>query len=157
MARSDACWAAGPPKEGQSLLTLYPETRHCYVCGAENPIGMHVRFEREGEHGSVGEYTAREEHCGWPGILHGGVAFALMDEALAWALYFQNLFGVTGKCETRFRQPIRCGMTVTVHARTLEQRRNTVRAEAAIRLKSDPGVRIAEANALMFLQPLASR
>jgi len=33
-------------------------------------------------------YIARAEHGGWDGILHGGVMFALMDEALGWAHYY---------------------------------------------------------------------
>jgi len=51
------------------------------VCGPNNPLGLRVGFTRDGAHGSPARYTARPVHAGWNGILHGGVTFALMDEA----------------------------------------------------------------------------
>ena len=67
----------------------------CYVCGVDNPVGLRVRFAPDGAQGSRACYTARAVHAGWDGILHGGVIFALMDEALGWSLYFQNIVAVT--------------------------------------------------------------
>jgi acyl-coenzyme A thioesterase PaaI-like protein len=60
----------------------------CYVCGPDNPLGLQVPFEQEGDAGSYAFYTARKEHGGWNGILHGGVTFSLMDEAFGWCLFF---------------------------------------------------------------------
>jgi acyl-coenzyme A thioesterase PaaI-like protein len=85
----------------KTALRLRPKNaRTCYVCGPENPGGLRVSFAADGPHGSRALYTARPEHEGWPGLLHGGVTFALMDEALGWAVYFQGLFGVTAKRST---------------------------------------------------------
>ena len=86
---------------GRAQLDLQRDTSACYVCGPKNSVGLHVPFTRDGERGARGEYVARAEHCGWPGMLHGGVTFALMDEALAYALYFQQLCGVTARAEMR--------------------------------------------------------
>src|SRR5215475_3323695 len=97
---------SGEPTPG---LRLIGETKNCYVCGPENPLGLRVKFSPDGPKGARAEYIARAEHCGWPGLLHGGVTFALMDEALAYALYMLGLFGVTAKVETRFRAPITVG------------------------------------------------
>ena len=133
------------------------ETRNCYVCGKDNAGGLHVTFAREGERGARAVYTARAEHCGWPGLLHGGVAFALMDEALAWALYFQGLYGVTAAIETRFRQPIPVGTKLVIQARTLERHRRLVQARAEIRLDSEDSALIAESNATMYLQEVAEK
>jgi len=54
----------------------------CYVCGPDNPVGLQVPFRPHGEKGSQARYMARAEHAGWNGILHGGIIFTLMDEAL---------------------------------------------------------------------------
>ena len=145
------------PLEMEPTVRLLPKTNACYVCGPENASGLHVPFVADGAHGSRASYTARAEHCGWPGLLHGGVAFALMDEALAWALYFQGLYGVTARVQTRFRQPIASGTKLTIRAWTLEQNRRLVSARAEIRLDApngEGGALVAEANATMYLPEL---
>ncbi len=138
-------------------LRLNPKTAHCFVCGPENTTGMHVPFVPDGENGSRAEYTARAEHCGWPGLLHGGVTFALMDEALAWSLYFQGLFGVTARVETRFRQPIPAGTKLIIRAWTTERRRRLVDARAEMRMDHADGALVAEAEATMYLQEIDKR
>jgi len=132
-------------------IPLDPKTSRCYVCGPENASGLQVPFAAEGQHGSRASYTAREEHCGWPGLLHGGVAFALMDEALAWALYFQGLYGVTARIETRFRQPIPAGSRLTIRAWTIERNRRLVTAHAEIHMDGENNPLMAEAEATMYL------
>jgi len=42
----------------------------CFVCGLENPIGLRLIFE-EDEERVWAEFTPRQEHQGWPGVLHG--------------------------------------------------------------------------------------
>ena len=133
-------------------LRLIRETKDCYVCGPQNALGLQVKFVRDGENGTRAEYTARAEHCGWPGMLHGGISFALMDEALAYALYMQGLYGVTAKVETRFRIPIAVGSQLIIRAWTLEQRRKLVDARAEIRLRQEGEPLVAEATATMYLQ-----
>ena len=140
--------------EGDPSIRLNPETKACYVCGPENTLGLQVGFVPDGAHGCRASYTARHEHCGWPGLLHGGVAFALMDEAFAYALYFQGLHGVTARVETRFRSPIPSGAKLTVRAWTLDRRRRLVDARAEIRLDGDENLLMAEAEATMYLPGL---
>ena len=142
--------------EGEPTIRLDLETKSCFVCGPENAVGLHVPFERDGPQGSRAAYTAREEHCGWPGLLHGGVALALLDEALAWALYFQGLFGVTARLETRFREPIRVGEKLIIRAWTIERRKRIVSARAEIRGADEGNSLLAEAGATMYLQPFTT-
>jgi acyl-coenzyme A thioesterase PaaI-like protein len=141
---------------GRTPLELQRDTTACYVCGPRNNVGLHVPFAPaempDGARGARGEYIARDEHCGWPGMLHGGVAFALMDEALAYALYFHDLFGVTARAETRFRQPIAPGAKLIVRAWIVELRRRLVSARAEIRLDNDAGPVVAEVEATMYLE-----
>ena len=140
------------PFEGEGTIRLDPDTSHCYVCGPDNTLGLQVPFVRDGAHGSRAVYTARTEHCGWPGLLHGGVALALLDEALAWALYFQGLYGVTARLEIRLRQTIPVGTKLMIRAWTLARRRRLVNARAEIRLDAPDNPLVAEATATMYLQ-----
>ena len=121
------------------------------MCGPDNLAGLQVPFFPEGDNGSRAVYTARAEHGGWPGIVHGGVTFSLMDEALGWALYFHGLSGVTARVETRFRQPIPIGTSLVIRAWTLERRRRVVTARAEIRSVSGEQPLPAEADATMYL------
>lgn len=118
----------------------------CYVCGLENPLGLRVPFERDGDKGSRAEYIARKEHGGWNGILHGGVTFSLMDEAFGWCLFFQKIPAVTAKIETRFHRPIRIGASLEIKAWVVKQRRKLFDARAEVRVD---GELVAESDAVL--------
>jgi acyl-coenzyme A thioesterase PaaI-like protein len=135
---------------------IQPKAKHCYVCGPENPQGMRVQFVPDGPHGSRTLYTARAEHNGWPGILHGGVTFSLMDDALGWALHFQGWSGVTARAETRFRQPVPIGTKLIIRGWTLGQRRRVIMARAEIRVDDEQQTLLAETDATMYLMDTAA-
>ncbi len=144
------------PLQTEQRTPLNLRTNRCFVCGPDNAEGLHLTFVQDGPNGARALYTARAEACGWPGLLHGGLAFTLMDEALAYALYFQDLYGVTARIETRFRRPIRAGAKLIIRAWTVEQRRNLVDARAEIRLDAEGSPLVAEASATMYLQEIAA-
>ncbi len=133
------------------ITRVNTKTERCYVCGPENPGGLHVPFFRDGPTGCRALYTARDEHAGWPGILHGGITFTLMDEGLGWAVHFQGLNGVTARAETRFRQPIPVGAKLVIRAWTIERRRQLMTARSEIRLDDEEQTLLAELDATMFL------
>jgi len=114
-------------------MAVAAQTDRYWVCGPNDPGGLHVGFEPDGNSGSTARYVAREEHGGWPGMLHGDVVFALMDEALGWALYLHGLAGVTARFEARYREPIAIGAELTICAWTTERRKNLMRAVADVR------------------------
>lgn len=121
----------------------------CFVCGPDNPLGLQVPFQPSGESGSVAIYTARKEHGGWNGILHGGVTFSLMDEAFGWCLYFQDIPSVTARIETRFHKPIPIGTRLHIHAWVTGQRRRLFDAKAEVRLDNSEGMLFAESEAVL--------
>jgi acyl-coenzyme A thioesterase PaaI-like protein len=123
----------------------------CFVCGPDNPTGLHVTFEPDGPDGCRARYVPRDEHIGWPGRIHGGLQFTLMDEALAWALHVAGLRGVTAKAAARFREPVAPGDPLIVIGRVVERRRQLVRAHAELRRADASGALVAELDATMFL------
>jgi acyl-coenzyme A thioesterase PaaI-like protein len=132
-------------------VALTAKTDRCWVCGPGNPSGLQVAFEPMGDNGSRAVYVAREEHGGWPGVLHGGVVLALMDEALGWSLYFHGEGGVTARFEARFRQQIPIGSPLIIRAWTVGRRGRLVKAKADVRMTGDDGPLLVEAEASMFL------
>jgi len=132
-------------------IYLKEKDANCFVCGDENLLGLKIKFFPNGTNGSIANYTVRQEHIGWPGILHGGVLFTLMDEAVGWCLYFNNLRGVTAKAETRFRLPAFVGDELIVTGLIIERTRKLARMRAEVRKANNTTNKIAELEATMYL------
>src|SRR5262249_12788120 len=79
---------------------------HCFVCGSANTQSLGASFHRGGDRASRTTFIARPEHAGWPGLLHGGVLFALLDDAVGWAARYHGQPCVTGRAQIRYRQPV---------------------------------------------------
>jgi acyl-coenzyme A thioesterase PaaI-like protein len=97
---------------------------HCFVCSPTNPIGLRLRFERTD--GVVHtQFTPSEWHEGWEGIIHGGIIASVLDEAMAYALFWDGIEAVTAKMEIRYKAAVKKGdilevkATVTRHTRRL--------------------------------------
>jgi acyl-coenzyme A thioesterase PaaI-like protein len=133
------------------VLAQGDDTSNCFVCGQANARGMRLPFVREGACGSSAQYTARAEHEGWPGVLHGGITFSLLDEALAWAVFFQGMRGVTARAQTQFKKPIRTGTPLIIRGWTLERRKRLITARAEVRTAGPEAELMAAADATVFL------
>lgn len=103
----------------------------CFACGPENPIGMHLQFERS-EDGVQAHATLGEQFQGWRGIAHGGIALALLDEAMAHAAGLAGHRGVTAGVTVRFRKPVPLEQVVEIRGRVTWQRRNVLGVEARV-------------------------
>jgi len=106
---------------------------NCFACGPENPIGMHLLFERasDGEE-VVARATLAPQYQGWRGIAHGGIVMALLDEAMAHAAGFAGHRGVTATVSVRFRKPVPLEEPIEVRGRVAWQRRNVLGVEGKI-------------------------
>ena len=91
---------------------------NCFVCNPSNTRGLHVAFFlEEEEQRVVAEYQPLVEHEGAPGIVHGGVLGAILDDAMAWAVNtLTNGFGLTQRAESEFLHPVRTGSTYMLSA-----------------------------------------
>jgi uncharacterized protein (TIGR00369 family) len=123
------------------------------VCGVENPAGLRLPFRKDDSGGSRAEYVALPEHAGWPGIVHGGLLFTLMDEAVAWACTYAGSRCMTAKVEARFRAPAHVGAPFVITGRVTHTARRALRAHAEIRRGGDAGQLIAELDAMMAIAP----
>ena len=55
-----------------------PNSRMCFLCGRENPIGLKLDFYEDPERGQVrGDFTVSEDYQGYPGVVHGGIVAAV--------------------------------------------------------------------------------
>ena len=71
-----------------------PNSRMCFVCGIENPVGLHLSFYTDDEGRCVARFRPRPEHQGYPGHLHGGLISTLLLASLilflllSWRTFF---------------------------------------------------------------------
>ena len=59
-----------------------PNASMCFVCGRDNPIGLHMQFFDDGEGMVMSKVTPADHFEGYPGVLHGGVLATILDEWL---------------------------------------------------------------------------
>jgi len=62
-----------------------PWSEHCFLCGEGNPLGLQVKFKKDGD-GVYTEYCADKRREGYQGQVHGGIVAALLDETMGWAV-----------------------------------------------------------------------
>jgi len=100
------------------LNKLLPWSDTCFVCGEENPCGLRGRFEDVG-----GEVHLRIVidpcHDGYPGVVHGGVVSAMLDETIGWACSVAvHRLCMTRELTVQFRRSVPSGRPVLVRGWT---------------------------------------
>ena len=50
-----------------------PNSRYCFLCGLENPVGLKLAFYEDEDNRVLARYVPDEEHQGYPGLMHGGI------------------------------------------------------------------------------------
>ncbi len=129
-----------------------PNSRMCFVCGMQNPIGLKIIFETDGER-VWAQFTPERKHEGYPGVLHGGLTFALLDEVIGRAAMEldDTPWMMTAKAELRFRKPVPVGQELTVIGELTRVRSRMVEGRGELRL-SDTSVAV-QAKALYVKVP----
>lgn len=92
----------------------------CFVCGEKNDFGLHANFYETETNELVAIIHPSEEHQGYPGRMHGGIAASILDETMARLVYIgkeKQIWGVTLELKTRYRKPIPLGEELKVVAR----------------------------------------
>lgn len=120
--------------------------QRCFACGQRNPHGLHLVFRLEDE-SIVADFQPREEHQGFPGVIHGGVVAAVLDEALErTALLGESQeWTMTGRLEVRYRRYVPYGPLLRVRARLDNERRRVLQASGVLTLADDENIVLAEA------------
>ncbi|HXI85767.1 MAG TPA: PaaI family thioesterase [Verrucomicrobiae bacterium] len=110
-----------------------PYTRDCFVCGAHNPHGLHLRFRREGDEVHA-DFTAQVQHAGFRGIVHGGILSTVLDEAMFWAAAStQKQFCLAAELNVRFIEKVTVGQKLVCVARLKANRGRLWESEAELR------------------------
>ena len=95
-------------------MDLYDDSM-CFVCGKRNPIGLKVEFDLDRDNLRLsGQFVPSREHQGYAGIMHGGLASALLDEAMVKLLWEAGIPAVSASLEIKLLKPIKVGQSITI-------------------------------------------
>ena len=111
-----------------------PNSQMCFACGLENPIGLKMAFYEDDDGRVIANFTTRDEHQGYPGVVHGGIVTALLDEVLGRVAIASERWMVTGRLNIRFRKPVPVGETLTIVGEAVSWKKRTLEARGEIRL-----------------------
>ncbi len=128
--------------------------QRCFVCGQRNPFGLKLVFRRENA-SIVADFQPREEHQGFPGIIHGGIVAAILDETLGRTsiLAQRPEWTMTGRLEIRYRRSVPYGPLLRVRATLEGQRLRMIQAAGIITLAGDEQIILAEARGTFLSLP----
>ncbi len=99
-----------------------PKYDSCFVCGESNPEGLNLTFQTADSR-AITTWKPREEHCGYKGVVHGGISATILDEAMGWAgwrTFAKNFF--TAELTIRYRKPVTTGREYRIETEMTKSR-----------------------------------
>lgn len=133
-----------------------PNSKMCFICGVKNPVGLHLHIY-ETEPGTVEAlYSAPEHFQGYPGVLHGGIVGALIDEISGRAHMGSDptapRFMFTAKLEVKYRRNVPISRTLRIVGKAGRSRGKSAEAWGGIYM-ADTGELLAEGSTLLIDVP----
>ena len=107
---------------------------NCFACHPNNTHGLRLRFFANEDTGEVFTKIEPESYFnGFPGILHGGIQCALVDEVAYWAMFDRiKKIGLTNKIDIEYLKPVPMNVELTVTARLKEIKKRRVTVDTKI-------------------------
>lgn len=136
MDRSNLDFAVAP---GEQIVS----DSRCFVCGMKNDGGLQINFFRDGDKAAVARCRPDRRFMGYDGLIHGGVAGALLDEIMIKAILGRGKLVVTARMTVNYHKPIRMNETLTLRGTIKEERGKIVETEGVI--LDDAGVMLSSA------------
>jgi acyl-coenzyme A thioesterase PaaI-like protein len=127
-----------------------PNSRYCFLCGLQNPIGLKLAFYEDEEDHVLAHYEPTAEYQGYPGVLHGGITCALLDETIGRTLVRHDLWAMTVELNVRFRHPVPLGQPLTVYGEIARLRSRTLEGRGEVRLADGTVAATAEAKYMLL-------
>ena len=105
--------AAEAPGPGCPIPSHY---RLCFGCGTDHESGLHIRMATESDLSVEARFVVTEHHQGAPGLAHGGVLAAAVDEVMGASNWLLMTPAVTARLEVDFQGPVPVGSSVLLRA-----------------------------------------
>ena len=130
-----------------------PNSNHCFVCGRNNPYGLHLKFYESSPGEVTVEYSVPEQFQGYPGVVHGGVVAAILDEVTGRTQMGGDppRFMFTARLDIRYRKNVPTGKPLKIIGQAKSSRERT--ATATGQIYGPEGDLLAEAKAVLVNVP----
>ena len=99
-------------------------SKMCFVCGVKNDFGLHANFYETDANELVALINPSDQHQGYPGRMHGGIAATILDETIARSICNgkdEQKWGVTLELKTKFRKPVPLGQELKIVGRVTNE------------------------------------
>ena len=89
-------------------MNKQPNSNNCFVCGRNNPHGLYMSFYDNGEDEVESHYRVSRFFEGYPGIVHGGVQAAILDEIVGRVSLIKDFhsFMMSVRLDVKYRHPV---------------------------------------------------
>ena len=111
---------------------------NCFACHPNNQHGLRLKFFANDEKGEVfTKFKPGLHFNGFPGILHGGIQCALIDEIAYWAMFDRiKKIGLTAKIDIQYIKPVPMDEELEISAVVKEIKGRRVAVDTVIRGES---------------------
>ncbi len=131
-----------------------PNSHYCFVCGLKNEAGLKLRFENI----APGQIRVRtqvcDQHQGYPGIAHGGVIAAMLDETMGRSIMAgadTTRLMFTAKMEIKYRVSVPLNTEIVLQGRVVKDKGRMAQVEGEVILPD--GTIAAEGTATIVAVP----
>ncbi|MGC1378978.1 MAG: PaaI family thioesterase [Anaerolineales bacterium] len=127
----------------------------CFVCGLENPVGLQLKIYQVEPGVIETTFTAPQHFQSYPGLLHGGITAAILDEMSGRAHMGEDpsapRFMFTARLEIKYRKNVPIGQPLKIVGRAGKTRGKLAEGWAGI--YDEGGALLAEADSLLANVP----
>ena len=88
---------------------------NCFVCGPDNPIGLHLNIE-DGDGWAKTSWIIGENYVGYANIIHGGIMATILDDLMAHATYSMKVDIMTVHLDIDYKAPAYVGDEIDCEA-----------------------------------------
>jgi len=121
--------------------------KNCFGCSLDNQVGLKIKFQIK-DNLLTGEFNSNHNHEGPPGIVHGGVIAAVIDESFAvFAVRVLKIDARTIRAEIVFRNPAKINDRFYIETNLKEEKSRVVIVQ--VRVSANDTV-IAQAMGTLF-------
>lgn len=125
-----------------------PGSKNCFVCGRENLTGLKLDFYTVKPGKAYTSFSLSSNYEGYPGIVHGGIIAAILDETGGRAFMTEHEhFFVTAQLDVRYRKPVHTNTPLMAVGYAMDQKGRVAKARSEIQ-NSDGDV-LAEADLIL--------